>query len=104
MKKTNNNDTPSYSKDSPSILWHDYETFGISPKFDKPSQFAGIRTDENLNEIDEPVQFFCRPSPDYLPHPQALMITGITPQQCLQDGERAVAAAALDRIHSYYKV
>jgi exodeoxyribonuclease-1 len=71
---------------SQSILWYDYETFGADPSYDRPAQFAGIRTDENLNEIDEPVQFFCRPSPDYLPHPQALMITGITPQQCLQDG------------------
>jgi len=71
---------------SQSIIWHDYETFGADPSFDRPAQFACIRTDENLNEIDEPVQLFCRPSSDYLPHPQACMITGITPQQCLQDG------------------
>ena len=71
---------------SQSIIWYDYETFGADPSFDRPSQFACIRTDENLNEIDEPVQLFCRPSADYLPHPQACMITGITPQQCLQDG------------------
>jgi exodeoxyribonuclease-1 len=71
---------------SQSILWYDYETFGADPSYDRPAQFAGIRTDENLNEISEPVQLFCRPSPDYLPHPQASMITGITPQQCLRDG------------------
>jgi exodeoxyribonuclease-1 len=71
---------------SQSIIWYDYETFGADPSFDRPSQFACIRTDEDLNEIDEPVQLFCRPSADYLPHPQACMITGITPQQCLQDG------------------
>lgn len=71
---------------SQSIIWYDYETFGADPSYDRPAQFACIRTDENLNEIDEPVQLFCRPSADYLPHPQASMITGITPQQCMQDG------------------
>ena len=71
---------------SQTIIWYDYETFGANPSFDRPAQFACIRTDENLNEIDEPVQLYCRPSPDYLPHPQASMITGITPQQCLQNG------------------
>ncbi len=71
---------------SQSIIWYDYETFGADPSYDRPAQFACIRTDEDLNEIDEPVQLFCRPSPDYLPHPQACMITGITPQQCLQEG------------------
>lgn len=69
-----------------SILWYDYETFGANPALDRPAQFAGIRTDADLNEIGEPVQLFCRPSADYLPHPQACLITGITPQQCLQDG------------------
>ena len=71
---------------SKSIIWYDYETFGADPSFDRPAQFACIRTDEDLNEIEEPVQLFCKPSADYLPHPQASMITGITPQQCLQDG------------------
>ncbi|KKL14870.1 hypothetical protein LCGC14_2511340, partial [marine sediment metagenome] len=33
------------------LYWHDYETFGIDPSRDGPSQFAGIRTDENLNII-----------------------------------------------------
>lgn len=68
------------------ILWYDYETFGADPSIDRPAQFAGIRTDEELNELDEPVQLFCKPSPDYLPHPQACLITGITPQHCLREG------------------
>ena len=29
---------------------------------------------------------YSRPSPDYLPHPEACLITGITPQQALQEG------------------
>ncbi|MFT4850774.1 MAG: exodeoxyribonuclease-1, partial [Sediminicola sp.] len=59
MNKTNNNDTKSYTTNTPTILWHDYETWGISPKFDKPSQFAGIRTDLDLNIIGEPEMFYC---------------------------------------------
>ena len=27
-----------------SIFWHDYETFGVEPRRDRPAQFAGIRT------------------------------------------------------------
>ncbi|MCK4675166.1 MAG: hypothetical protein KAT61_04575, partial [Gammaproteobacteria bacterium] len=37
-----------------SIYWYDYETFGIDPKYDRLSQFAGIRTDEELNIISDP--------------------------------------------------
>ena len=53
---------------------------------DRPVQFAGVRTDEALNIIGEPLNIFCRPSPDTLPHPISSMITGITPQQALEQG------------------
>ncbi|ASP39444.1 exodeoxyribonuclease I [Bacterioplanes sanyensis] len=69
-----------------SIVWYDYETFGAHPAWDRPAQFAAIRTDEDLNEIEPPVELFCRQSDDYLPHPQAVLITGITPQTCNQCG------------------
>ena len=68
------------------FFWHDYETFGAVPRQDRPSQFAGIRTDAELNEIGEPVMLYCRPSPDYLPTLQACLLTGITPQLCRQQG------------------
>ncbi|MEJ2141673.1 MAG: exodeoxyribonuclease I [Gammaproteobacteria bacterium] len=68
------------------LYWHDYETFGIDPQRDRPVQFAGIRTDEELNIIGEPLNIFCRPSPDNLPHPISSLITGITPQQALEQG------------------
>lgn len=70
----------------PTILWHDYETWGISPKFDKPSQFAAIRTDLDLNIIGEPETFYCQPPVDYLPHPEACLVTGITPQKAQSEG------------------
>ena len=72
---------------SPSLFWHDYETFGLNPGTDRPSQFAGIRTDLDLNIISEPQQWYCRPPNDYLPTPEACLITGITPQHALQHGE-----------------
>ena len=68
------------------FLWHDYETFGIDPRRDRPSQFAGIRTDAELNEIGEPVMIYCRPANDYLPNPESCVLTGITPQVCLERG------------------
>jgi len=68
------------------FFWHDYETFGVVPRRDRPAQFAGIRTDAELNEIDEPVMIYCKPAPDYLPDPGACLLTGITPQLCLERG------------------
>ncbi len=62
------------------FLWHDYETFGADARRDRPAQFAALRTDENLNPIDDPVIVYCRPADDMLPHPDACMLTGITPQ------------------------
>ncbi len=69
-----------------SFYWYDLETFGISPKFDRIAQFAGIRTDLNLNPISEPDMFYCQPSGDILVDPEACLITGITPQECQQKG------------------
>lgn len=68
------------------FLWHDYETFGINPRVDRPSQFAAIRTDADLNVIGEPIMLYCQPAPDYLPDPVSCLITGITPQVCLERG------------------
>ena len=68
------------------FLWHDYETFGANTRRDRPAQFAAIRTDADLNEIGAPVMWYCRPAPDFLPEPQACLITGITPQHCLEQG------------------
>ncbi len=68
------------------FLWHDYETFGANPRYDRPAQFAAIRTDMDLNEVGEPIMRYCQPAPDYLPSPESCLITGITPQQALEQG------------------
>jgi exodeoxyribonuclease-1 len=69
-----------------SIYWYDYETFGIDPRQDRIVQFAGLRTDEQLNVIGDPLVMFCKPADDVLPDPAACMITGITPQRALAKG------------------
>lgn len=77
------------------LYWHDYETWGEVPAQDRPSQFAGIRTDEALNIIGEPLMIYCKPSPDLLPKPEACLITGLSPQYALEHGlsERDFIAA-----------
>lgn len=80
------------------FLWHDYETFGIDPRRDRPAQFAALRTDAQLNIVGDPINILCQPAPDYLPEPAACLVTGITPQQCLQNGMAEHAFAA--RIHA----
>lgn len=69
-----------------SLYWHDYETWGEVPAQDRPSQFAGVRTDEDLNIIGEPLMIYCQPSPDWLPKPEACLITGLTPDVALAKG------------------
>lgn len=81
--------------DAPTFFWHDYETFGRDPRRDRPAQFAGVRTDMELNEVAPPVMLHCQPAPDYLPDPESCLLTGITPQHALAHGvsEHAFAAA-----------
>lgn len=76
------------------FFWHDYETWGTDPKSDRPAQFAGIRTDADLNEIGEPIMIYCKPPLDALPTPQSCLLTGLTPQYCQQQGLREYQFAA----------
>lgn len=75
---------------TPSFYWHDYETFGIDPQKDRACQFAGIRTDNELNIIDDPQVFFCRLPDDCLPSPEACLITGLTPQKVAHGDNEAI--------------
>ncbi|NMX61049.1 exodeoxyribonuclease I [Pseudomonas sp. WS 5059] len=81
-----------------SIFWYDYETTGINPRSDRPLQVAGIRTDHDLNEVGPPVNLYCQPSDDILPHPAACMITGITPGQLAEKG--LAEADFMTRVHA----
>ncbi len=75
-----------HQDNQPTFFFFDYETWGVSPAKDRPSQFAGVRTDENFNVIGEPLVIYCRLPSDYLPAPEAALITGITPQKAMQEG------------------
>ena len=81
-----------------SLFWYDYETTGIDPRRDRPLQVAGIRTDEDLNEIAEPLNIYCQPSDDILPHPAACLVTGITPSKLAQHG--LDEAEFMSRVHA----
>lgn len=81
-----------------SFYWHDYETFGLDPRRDRPAQFAGLRTDAELNIIGEPLLQYCQPAPDFLPDPTSCLITGISPQQARRQG--VAEAVFFQRIQS----
>lgn len=82
------------------FLWHDYETFGTRPAWDRPVQFAALRTNDELEPIGEPIDLFARPADDTLPHPMACLVTGITPQRAERDGVPEAEFAA--RIHEAF--
>ncbi len=86
----------------PTFFIHDYETFGKHPALDRPAQFAGVRTDLDFNIIGEPEVFYCKPTDDYLPQPEAVMITGITPQIAMANGVNEAEFAK--RIHQAFSV
>jgi len=66
--------------------WYDYETFGIDPALDRPAQFAGQRTNADLEPIGEPLLIYNRLTPDYLPDPGSCKITGISPHTVEEHG------------------
>lgn len=81
------------------FLWYDLETFGVHPGWDRIAQFAAQRTDERFEPIGESVVLYCRISPDYLPSPEACLITGITPRTCGEHGVVEAEFATLLREH-----
>ncbi len=68
------------------FYFYDLETWGADPKKDRIAQFAGVRTNQALEPVGTPQMAYCQLAPDYLPAPAAVLITGITPQKCQQQG------------------
>lgn len=68
------------------FFFYDLETSGLNARSQRIMQFAGQRTDANLKPIGEPVNVLVKLSDDILPDPQAIVVTGITPQMTLADG------------------
>ena len=69
-----------------SFYFYDLETSGINPRDARIMQFAGQRTDMDLNPIGEPHNILIKLTDDVVPEPEAILITGITPQQTIADG------------------
>ncbi len=68
------------------FFFYDLETSGLNPRSDRIMQFAGWRTNLDLEPIGDPVNLLVKMSEDTLPSPGAVMVTKITPQSTLQDG------------------
>jgi exodeoxyribonuclease I len=68
------------------FFFYDLETSGLDSRTSRVMQFAGIRTDMELKPIGEPFNILVKLSDDTIPSPEALMVTGITPQQTQMDG------------------
>lgn len=69
-----------------SIFFYDLETSGINSREARIMQFAGQRTNMQLAPIGDPVNILIKLTPDVIPDPDAIMVTGITPQSTLADG------------------
>lgn len=70
----------------PSFFWYDLETSGFNPREARIMQFAGQRTNLQLEPIGEPVDILIKLTPDVVPDVDALMVTGISPQKTLDEG------------------
>lgn len=68
------------------FFFYDLETSGLDSRYARIMQFAGQRTNLNLEPIGDPFNFLIKITDDTLPSPDALLVTGITPQQTIQDG------------------
>lgn len=82
------------------LFWYDLETTGTRPGFDRIVQFAGVRTDLELNPVAEPVNWFCRLSDDVIPSTEAMLVTGISLAQLQAEGlsERAFAEKVMGEL------
>ena len=62
------------------LIFYDTETTGTDTSFDQVLQFAAVRTDAELNEVDR-FETRCRIVPYVVPSPGAMRVTGLTASQ-----------------------
>ena len=71
-------------------LFYDFETDGVDPRCCRPTQFACIRTDMDLKPVHGKqgagIVRWCQPPLDRLPAPEAVLVTGVPPQRCRDEG------------------
>ena len=68
------------------FYFYDLETSGFNPRDARIMQFAGQRTDLHMQPIGEPHNILIKMTDDVVPEPDAVLITGITPQKTIADG------------------
>lgn len=68
------------------FFFYDLETSGFNARAARVMQFAGQRTDMDLKPLGKPVNVLIKLSADVLPEPDAVLLTGITPQKTLSEG------------------
>src|SRR3989344_502416 len=68
------------------FYFYDLETSGFNPRAARIMQFAGQRTDLNLKPVGKPHNFYIKLTDDVLPDPDAVLVTGITPQKTRAEG------------------
>ena len=80
-----------------SFYFYDLETSGIDPRWHRVMQFAGLRTNADLEELGEELCMYVKLPIDVLPDPGACRITRLTPQRVNREGmEEFEAFAAID--------
>lgn len=85
-----------------SIYWYDFETTGTDPARDRAIQFAGVRTDYDLNLVDEPLNLYSRPTNEILPSPGAMLVTGMLMSDLLDKGMKELSF--ISRIHAEFSM
>ncbi len=68
------------------LVFYDLETFGTDVAFDRISECAAVVTDDAFDLVEEPTELRCKPPLDYLPHPEACIVTGISPLTVEESG------------------
>ena len=81
-------------------LFYDIETSGLNKCFDQVLQFAAIRTDLELNEIDRH-EILVKLNPDVIPSPQAMVVHQITLEQLHQGN---CEYEAISKIHQLFNI
>lgn len=67
-------------------VFYDYETSGLSRSFDQVFSFGAVVTDENFNLIEDPIELHCRPRPDILPSPKAMLVNRLDLEMLSSNG------------------
>lgn len=68
------------------FFFYDLETSGFGARHDRIMQFAGQRTNDELELIGQSVNLLVKLTDDILPSPGAVLTTHITPQMTVADG------------------